>query len=471
MIGLAFLACVSGDPTPATDDGSPTPTPTPSAPTLDATATATARPTVVDITFDVPGTGVGWVLYGEGNWDQRVDTVRDGTGHRARLVALPSGGSIHWQAFADVNGVVSQSEQALWEVAPVEAATPSVVAQVVDPMRSEVVSGQVAIAWFGPSTGTSVVDGAGRTTWWMPADPGRVIANVQPARDGRGWLIQDADLGFQELGSVIRRVDWDGTVLSETALPTGHHQFTQEADGRFGWLGLQFGEVDGVSVLTDTVGLVAEGGAERTKVFRFLDDWVPYYVPCIHAEIPQDIWGEVGLQEWTHVNSLVSNASGDGWWVGVRLPDAILSLSTTGALEWQAGGPAPTLANLTPEFGWSHVHFSQAWDDHLLVFDNGTHRDPPASRVIEVVVDPAAGTVRTLWSVDEPQGGYSFFLGDARRLPGGNTLIAWTGQGRLDEVTPDGDVVWTATVTTPNVWPGRIWFLPTPTDLAGAFGG
>ena len=33
-------------------------------------------------------------------------------------------------------------------------------------------------------------------------------------------------------------------------------------------------------------------------------------------------------------------------------------------------------------------------------------------------------------------------MGDVYRLPNGNTLITWSALGQIDEVTPDGEVVW-----------------------------
>jgi hypothetical protein len=72
---------------------------------------------------------------------------------------------------------------------------------------------------------------------------------------------------------------------------------------------------------------------------------------------------------------------------------------------------------------------------HLLVFDNGVHRDH--SRVLEV--DPVNGEI--IWqyrSVDF----YSQWRGSNQRLPNGNTLICESETGRVFEVDPLGEIAW-----------------------------
>lgn len=88
----------------------------------------------------------------------------------------------------------------------------------------------------------------------------------------------------------------------------------------------------------------------------------------------------------------------------------------------------------------SHQHDATLLEnDRILLFDNG--RRSEASRVIEV--DPF--TREIVWSYDgrpdDPF--YSVFRGAAQRLPNGNTLITDSTNGRVVEVTTDGDIVWT----------------------------
>lgn len=89
---------------------------------------------------------------------------------------------------------------------------------------------------------------------------------------------------------------------------------------------------------------------------------------------------------------------------------------------------------------------------NILVFDNqGGAGYPPAplgiyagSRVLEI--DPSTRDI--VWQYTAEDSGlpswafFSSFVSNAQRLPNGNTLIDEGMQGRLFQVTPDGDVVW-----------------------------
>jgi len=85
---------------------------------------------------------------------------------------------------------------------------------------------------------------------------------------------------------------------------------------------------------------------------------------------------------------------------------------------------------------------SHFWGDGFLVFDNGYHHEPAHSRVVEYAFDADAGIVEQVWEYWDPMGRFIPLLGDARRLPNGNTLTSWTQAGMLVELTPEGDEVW-----------------------------
>lgn len=80
---------------------------------------------------------------------------------------------------------------------------------------------------------------------------------------------------------------------------------------------------------------------------------------------------------------------------------------------------------------------------NILIFDNGAHRlddSMPFSRAIEV--NPATNEIvwkyqdRPAWNCFSPR------MGNAQRLPNGNTLLCESSFGRFFEVTKDGEIVW-----------------------------
>jgi len=89
---------------------------------------------------------------------------------------------------------------------------------------------------------------------------------------------------------------------------------------------------------------------------------------------------------------------------------------------------------------------------NILLFDNGGYSGwPPiyhflwqATRILEI--DPITRNI--VWQYDASSSGdqvwtfFSYFMGGARRLPNGNTLICETIHGRIFQVTPEGEIVW-----------------------------
>jgi Arylsulfotransferase (ASST) len=80
---------------------------------------------------------------------------------------------------------------------------------------------------------------------------------------------------------------------------------------------------------------------------------------------------------------------------------------------------------------------------NILISDNGVHRldDPlPFSRVIEI--NPATNEIVWTYQDTPVSNFFSPRMGNAQRLPNGNTLINEASFGRFFEVARDGEIVW-----------------------------
>ena len=102
---------------------------------------------------------------------------------------------------------------------------------------------------------------------------------------------------------------------------------------------------------------------------------------------------------------------------------------------------------------------SDYWGEGMLVFDNGYHHLKLVSRVVEYRIDHDARTLEKVQEWESPAGAFSPVLGDAQRLPNGNRLLAYMLEGRVTEVTTDGDVVWDAVLEL-GAGVGRITHVP-----------
>lgn len=134
-----------------------------------------------------------------------------------------------------------------------------------------------------------------------------------------------------------------------------------------------------------------------------------------------------------------------------------------GDFLYRWGNPAIYASGGSVEQRLFHQHDAQ-WIEsglngagHFLVFNNGPGRaDPPFSSVDEIVpplradgtyaLDPSGrfGPDQPTWSYGrkESERFFSSFISGAQRLKNGNTLICSGENGRIFEVTADGEIVW-----------------------------
>ena len=131
------------------------------------------------------------------------------------------------------------------------------------------------------------------------------------------------------------------------------------------------------------------------------------------------------------------------YYVSLRNFSTIVKIDrVTGEQLWSLGGESSsfkTAAGSTDLF--HHQHQFTMVDDGIVVFDNGLVENSD-SRAVEYRLDETAGTAELVWEHHNDPPLFCAVLGDVHRLRNGNTLITWSGLGQIDEVTPQGEVVW-----------------------------
>jgi len=80
-------------------------------------------------------------------------------------------------------------------------------------------------------------------------------------------------------------------------------------------------------------------------------------------------------------------------------------------------------------------------DDGLLVFNNGSEGQYH-SAVYEYAVDLEAREAERTWGYSSQPPLYCYAMEDVTRLETDDTLITWSTAGQIDQVTPEGEVVW-----------------------------
>lgn len=108
-----------------------------------------------------------------------------------------------------------------------------------------------------------------------------------------------------------------------------------------------------------------------------------------------------------------------------------------GETVWVLGGP--NNSSFTGDgASWDAQHgFHLLAEDRILIFNNNPGQTP--AEIFEVSLDLTAMTATKGWSYSSDAD--TDIMGDAQRLTNGNTLVTYSIQGRIQEVTPEGEVV------------------------------
>lgn len=222
-----------------------------------------------------------------------------------------------------------------------------------------------------------------------------------------------------------------------------------------------------VSVAADAIYEVAEGASEtgaETVVWSAFEDY-----PQGVYRLPAEGFAGAFLPdafELGHGNSLAYVDSTNTYYMGWRWLDTLLAVERGGALQWQWGGPFNELTGDDSKLFY-HSHFSDVWDGGLLMFDNRTRE--LNSRLVEYSFD--GSSFEQTWEYMEPEPKFENLLGDVQRIPVegcDNVLVSWSGQGRISEITRDGQVVWDTGATAIGNVISRVYFLPDLYDMSGA---
>ncbi len=312
---------------------------------------------------------------------------------------------------------------------------------------SEVARGYLVLSHFDRDTSAPlVIDGAGNVIWkGETIEEPLKINRTRPGLDGDSILYSTYDRHrLADLG-VVTRVDLGGAVLSTTRTVEQHHDFVEHDDGALTWLSWGYDDIalgfQPIPLASDVLRTAPEGShdTDPEQIFSLFEDYpVEPFWSCGHMSFDNFA---PDRYEWSHSNSLVFVPEEDAYYVMVRYWDSMLKIGRDGKFFWQLGGDFGDFDLPTGDV-FRHAHMSDVWPGGMLLFDNGDHGESPISGVAEYAWDEETMTADKVWDYQDPEGRFISHLGDARRLPGGNTLIAWGPKGEITEITPDGEIVW-----------------------------
>ena len=154
-----------------------------------------------------------------------------------------------------------------------------------------------------------------------------------------------------------------------------------------------------------------------------------------------------GRIRFPHMNAVDVDEDGHVLLSSRHLSEVTKIHRQTGEIIWRLGGAHSDFEFVNDDLdGFRNQHDIRAHgNNHYTVFDNGNLHNPHRSRAVEYELDLDKMTATLVWEYRNPPGtSYSHYMGNAQRLPNGNTLINWAvgDRPKASEVTPDGEVVY-----------------------------
>ncbi len=145
-----------------------------------------------------------------------------------------------------------------------------------------------------------------------------------------------------------------------------------------------------------------------------------------------------------HVNTIEYSKSDDTLIFSDLDHDNYTKVKRDGTTVWVLGGSTNQFTG--DGSTWSKQHGLHVIDaNHLLFFNNngagGGGLGGSGSRALEVQLDVGAKTATKLWSFTPSPAIANMVMGDVQRLDNGNTVIAYSTQGVLQEVNSKGEVL------------------------------
>ena len=386
------------------------------------------QPSVVQVTWEqLEPTTAGVEFRFEGDeWDSTPSTEVEAGEQRQVLLGIPFGADVTARVFNDFgSGRLSSDEHEIAAGAlPEDLASASVLISAEaeqDPWFRFLLTsfqfkfGGTIDAW------TVIVDRQGRLVWARKSPAFRTTRYAQISRDGRTILIDHNSFwgGAFDGGAAshVARMTIDGVALDLYETPGLQHPFFEHGDGSIIW-----GAADDIE---ETVERLDSNGNQETL-------W-----SC------QALLAELGVEGYCASNSMHWHEPDNSVLISLFSVQSVVEvdLDTGSTFRWFGALPGPwTFEPGTAYFAWQHgAHYTTSG---TLLVSTTPDAEPLETVVREYELDEDDQALVETWNFGLGDGIYGEYFGEARRLPGGNTLHNYGTTVRVREATPDGEVVW-----------------------------
>jgi hypothetical protein len=264
-----------------------------------------------------------------------------------------------------------------------------------------------------------IIDADGEIVWYADGPPNTTRALMDYEGETM-WMIA---LNLLNEGGEMRSLSMDGEQEQRDVpgLEFAHHDFTVLPGGKVAAL---VWREPGVEVASDLVIRAPDGTVTS----------------------PFTIGSNLYRSDTFHANAIHYLPFDGSFTIADRNPNVVVKVSATGSPQWQVGGVcdgAPAGDRCSPQ-PWQVVHGHHLLEDGTFLLFNNCYQE--RIHVFEYDLNAAASPFTATPVADYTGDGPSDNLGDVQRLPGGNTLVTYAGDGKIVELDSGWNEVQTLAV-------------------------
>jgi hypothetical protein len=255
-----------------------------------------------------------------------------------------------------------------------------------------------------------------------------------------------ADLyGFVGMDSNYTVID---TFLCTNGYGTDEHEIYMLEDGHYFLIALGYRQVDMSVIVTGgdpNANVIDNHIQEFDADHKLVFEWLSYdyfnIIDAVHENLTQH------TIDYVHMNSIAVDYDGNII-ISSRHQSEVTKINRqTGEIIWRLGGENNDFAFIDDNFEISYQHFARPVEgkpNHYIIFDNGNYHNPQFSRAVEFQLDTLNMTASKVWEYRHTPDRYTPWMGNAQRLPNGNTLINYADGSlpKATEVSESGEIVY-----------------------------
>jgi hypothetical protein len=311
-----------------------------------------------------------------------------------------------------------------------------------------------------------IFDNSGAPVWYQVMPDERRDMKVQP----NGVLTMLARTGGDRFVGLNTNYQEIASYWAVNGHSTDEHELQVRAGGRYLLIGLRTETVDMTRYLAGANPAASVG---ETVIQEFTSDgdlifqwraWDHYDVRDVELDDPRS-----ASFRFPHLNAIDIDQDGHILVSCRHLSEVTKINRDTGQIIWRLGGAHSDFTFVNDALnGFRNQHTIRVvGPNRYTLFDNGDLHNPPVSRAVEYELDLTNRTATVVWQYRETPDLYAYYMGNAQRLPNGNTLINWVigNLPKLTEVRPDGtkafEMNWVNQYEAYRVWrcPWQGWAL------------